>query len=335
VGTGPLRGSPTSARPSAAPSAGRSREGSGARPTLTPPAHNSHNSQNSGTGRAAAASRLLSGAVVRQFRRSRAAVGGLALILLFVLMAILAPLLAPHDPTAFTLGQQLRPPSPTNPLGTDELGRDILSRLLWGARITLLITLGAVLLSLVVGTALGILAGFRGGWSDTLIMRAMDILLAMPGFLLAIAIIAALGAGTLNVVLAVGVYSIPAFARVARGSTLSAKEQDYVLAARALGTPDGGIMWRHILPNVTPPLVVQTTLRLATAILTASGLSFLGLGPQPPTPEWGAMLSTGRNYITSSPQLATIPGLAILLVAIGFNLLGDGLRDALDPRLRK
>jgi peptide/nickel transport system permease protein len=278
---------------------------------------------------------LLSGQVVRQFTRSRAAVVGLALTGIFILMAILAPVLAPHDPTMFTLGQQLRPPSATYPLGTDELGRDIFSRLLYGARITLLITLGAVLVSLVIGTVLGIVAGFLGGWTDTLIMRLMDVLLAMPGFLLAIAIIAALGAGTLNVVIAVGVFSIPAFARVARGSTLSVKQQDYVLSARALGAPPVAIMWRHVLPNVTPPLVVQTTLRLATAILTASGLSFLGLGPQPPTPEWGAMLSTGRNLITSSPQLATIPGLAILLVAIGFNLLGDGLRDALDPRLKR
>ena len=278
---------------------------------------------------------LLSGAVVRQFRQSRSAVVGLILVSVFILTALLAPLLAPHDPTAFTLGQQLRPPSATNPLGTDELGRDILSRVLWGSRITLLITLGAVLVSLVVGTTLGIVAGFRGRWWDTAIMRFMDVLLAMPGFLLAIAIIAALGAGTVNVVIAVGIFSIPAFARVARGSTLSVKQQDYVLAARALGASDGAIMWQHVLPNVAPPLVVQTTLRLATAILTASGLSFLGLGPQPPTPEWGAMLSTGRNFITSSPQLATIPGLAILLVAMGFNLLGDGLRDALDPRLKR
>ncbi|MFN8633747.1 MAG: ABC transporter permease [Chloroflexota bacterium] len=277
----------------------------------------------------------LGSGVVRQFWKSRAAVVGLVLTLLFVVMASLAPLLAPYDPTAFTLGQQLRPPSTTNLLGTDELGRDILSRLLYGARITLLITLGAVLVSLAVGTLLGIVAGFLGGWTDTLVMRLMDVMLAMPGFLLAIAIIAALGAGTANVVIAVGVYSIPSFARVARGSTLSVKQQDYVLAARALGEPAPGIMWRHILPNVTPPLVVQTSLRLATAILTASGLSFLGLGPQPPTPEWGAMLSTGRNFITSSPQLATIPGLAILMVAIGFNLLGDGLRDALDPRLKR
>jgi len=278
---------------------------------------------------------VLSGAVLRQFRQSRSAVIGLILVAFFILVAALAPLLAPYDPTAFTLGQQLRPPSAANPLGTDELGRDILSRLLWGSRVTLLITLGAVVVSLVVGATLGIVAGFRGKWTDTLIMRVMDVLLAMPGFLLAIAIIAALGAGTFNVVVAVGIFSIPAFARVARGSTLSIKEQDYVLAARALGASDITIMRRHVLPNVAPPLVVQTSLRLATAILTASGLSFLGLGPQPPQPEWGAMLSTGRNFITSSPQLATIPGLAILLVAMGFNLLGDGLRDALDPRLKR
>jgi peptide/nickel transport system permease protein len=260
---------------------------------------------------------------------------GLVLIVAFVLTAALAPLIAPHDPIALGLGQQLRPPSLAYPLGTDELGRDMLSRLLWGARYTLLITLGAVGLALLIGTPLGIYSGFRGRWSDTLIMRFMDILLAMPGFLLAIAIIAALGVGMVNVIIAVGVHAIPSFARVVRAATLAVKQQEFVLASRALGSRDGLIMWRHILPNVTPPLLVQMTLQLATAILTASGLSFLGLGPQPPTPEWGAMLSTGRTYITSNPQLATIPGLAILLVALGFNLLGDGLRDALDPRLRR
>jgi peptide/nickel transport system permease protein len=273
--------------------------------------------------------------VLRQFRRSRAAVIGLGLILLFLLTAALAPLIAPHDPIALGLGQQLQPPSLRYPLGTDELGRDELSRLLWGARSTLLITVGAVGLAVVIGTALGIIAGFRGGLSDTLIMRVMDILLAMPGFLLAIAIIAALGVGLTNVIIAVGVHAVPGFSRVARGATLAVKSQEYVQASRAIGSPDGRIMWRHVLPNVVPPLLVQTTLQLAVSILTASGLSFLGLGPQPPTPEWGAMLSTGRTYITSNPQLATIPGLAILLVALGFNLLGDGLRDALDPRLRR
>ena len=278
---------------------------------------------------------LLSPAVLRQFRRSRSAVLGLVLTLAFILVAILAPVLSPQDPVAFQLGARLAPPSGAHLLGTDELGRDILSRLLWGSRVTLFITLSSVAISLVVGTFLGIFSGFRGGWVDNLIMRLMDIWLAMPAFLLAIAIIAALGPGTINVIIAVGLSSIPAFARVARGSTLSVKQDDYVLAARALGGQDGRIMIRHILPNVVAPLLVQTSLRLATAILTASGLSFLGLGPQPPEPEWGAMLSTGRNYITSSPQLATIPGLAIMLVTIGFNTLGDGLRDVLDPRLKR
>ncbi len=273
--------------------------------------------------------------VWRAFRRSRSATIGLAIITIFLLTALLAPLLAPHNPTTFSLGDQLLPASVAHPLGTDELGRDTLSRLIWGSRITLLMTVGAVLLALVTGASLGIVAGFRGGWADTAIMRCMDVLLALPTFLLAVAIIAALGAGTVNVILAVGIGSMPTFARIARGSTISVKQEDYVTAVRAVGASTNRIMWRHILPNVASALLVQTTLRLATAILTASGLSFLGLGPQPPTPEWGAMLSTGRNYLTSSPQLAAIPGVAILLVTIGFNLLGDGLRDALDPRLKR
>jgi peptide/nickel transport system permease protein len=279
--------------------------------------------------------RFASSPVWRAFRRSRTAMVGLVIIALFLLIALLAPLIAPHNPTAFSLSEQLSPPSIAHPLGTDELGRDMLSRLIWGSRITLVMTLGAVLLALAVGAFLGIMAGFQGGWADTAIMRCMDVLLAMPTFLLAVAIIAALGVGTTNVILAVGISSMPMFARIARGSTISVKQEEYVMAVRAVGASTNRIMWRHVLPNVTSALLVQTTLRLATAILTASGLSFLGLGPQPPTPEWGAMLSAGRNYITSSPQLATIPGIAILLVAIGFNLLGDGLRDALDPRLKR
>jgi peptide/nickel transport system permease protein len=279
--------------------------------------------------------RFAASPVWRAFRRSRTALVGLVIITLFLLVALLAPLIAPHNPTAFSLGDQLAPPSVAHPLGTDELGRDMLSRLIWGSRITLVMTLGAVLLALAMGAVLGIMAGFRGGWADTAIMRCMDVLLAMPTFLLAVAIIAALGVGTTNVILAVGISSMPMFARIARGSTISVKQEEYVMAVRAVGASTNRIMWRHILPNVTSALLVQTTLRLATAILTASGLSFLGLGPQPPTPEWGAMLSAGRNYITSSPQLATIPGIAILLVAVGFNLLGDGLRDALDPRLKR
>jgi peptide/nickel transport system permease protein len=279
--------------------------------------------------------RFAASSVWRSFRRNRAALIGLVIISLFLLIALLAPLVSPGNPDAFSLGDQLSSPSVAHPLGTDELGRDTLSRLIWGSRITLLMTLGAVVLALVSGASLGIVAGFRGGWADTLIMRCMDVLLALPTFLLAVAIIAALGVGTTNVILAVGISSMPMFARIARGSTISVKQEEYVMAVRAVGASTNRIMWRHILPNVTSALLVQTTLRLATAILTASGLSFLGLGPQPPTAEWGAMLSAGRNYITSSPQLATIPGLAILFVTIGFNLLGDGLRDALDPRLKR
>lgn len=279
--------------------------------------------------------RFATSPVWRSFRRNRAALIGLVIISLFLLVALLAPLVSPANPDAFSLGDQLLSPSVAHPLGTDELGRDTLSRLIWGSRITLLMTLGAVVLALVSGASLGIIAGFRGGWADTLIMRCMDVLLALPTFLLAVAIIAALGVGTTNVILAVGISSMPMFARIARGSTISVKQEEYVMAVRAVGASTNRIMWRHILPNVTSALLVQTTLRLATAILTASGLSFLGLGPQPPTAEWGAMLSAGRNYITSSPQLATIPGLAILFVTIGFNLLGDGLRDALDPRLKR
>lgn len=273
--------------------------------------------------------------VWRKFRRSRTALVGLIITVAFLLLALCAPLIASQSPTAFSLGDQLLPASAAHPLGTDELGRDTLSRMLWGSRITLLITTFSVFIALVSGSFLGIVAGFRAGWIDTLIMRCIDVLLALPTFLLGVAIVAALGPSTRNLILAVGIGSMPAFARVARGSTVSVKQEDYVLAARASGVSNGRIMWRHILPNVTSALLVQTTLRLATAILTASGLSFLGLGPQPPTAEWGAMLSTGRNYLTSSPQLATIPGLAILLVTIGFNLLGDGLRDALDPRSKR
>jgi len=273
--------------------------------------------------------------VGRQFIRNRAAVTGLAIILVFSLMAMLGPLVAPYDPAVISLSDRLDGPTASHWLGTDELGRDVLSRIIIGARITLVITTGAVGLALIAGTALGLVAGFYGGAVDNVISRLIDVLMAMPGFLMAIAIIAALGTGTSNVILAVGIYSIPVFARVARGSTIAAREQEYILAARALGAKNGYIIVRHIFPNVVSPLIVQVTLRLATAILSASGLSFLGLGPQPPTPEWGAMLSTAREFINSAPLLAVFPGLAILLVTVSFNLMGDGLRDALDPRLKR
>lgn len=275
------------------------------------------------------------GIVARQFVRNRAAVIGLVIVSVFLLTALLAPYIAPYDPAVIELANRLDGPSAQHWLGTDELGRDTFSRIIIGARITLVITTGAVGLALLIGAFVGLVAGYYGGYVDTIISRVIDVLMAMPGFLLAIAIIAALGVGTTNVIIAVGIYSIPTFARIARASTLSVKAGDYILAARALGVSHGRIMLRHVTPNIVPPLVVQATLRLATAILSASSLSFLGLGPQPPTPEWGAMLSTGRNYITSGPLLVVFPGLAILLVALSFNLMGDGLRDAADPRLRR
>ena len=279
--------------------------------------------------------RFMSSRVVWQFRRSRNGMIGLVLTLFVLFLALFGPLLAPHDPIFFELGKQNASPTLEHPLGNDQLGRDILSRLLHGARITLLITAGAVALAVVGGTILGLTAGFRGGWVDHIIMRAVDIVLAMPTFLLAIAIVAALGPSTQNVIIAVGVGALPDFARISRGSTMAVKQEDFALAAQSIGASSVRIVTRHVLPNVTAPLLVQTTLRLAMAILTASGLSFLGLGPQPPAPEWGAMLSSGRNFIHNSPQLIIIPGLAILMATIGFNLLGDGLRDALDPRLKQ
>ena len=268
----------------------------------------------------------------RSFVRRPAAVTGLAVLVLAIVVSAAAPWLSPHPPNVVDVGNPDAPPSWTHPLGTDELGRDITSRLLWGGRNTLLITLGAVAFAFVAGSALGVLAGYYGGFGGTVIMRATDVLLAIPGFLLAVAVIAALGVGMGNVIVAIGINSIPPFARIARGSTLLARQEVYVQAAQALGAGEGTIMARHIFPNILSPLVVQSTLRLATAILTASGLSFLGLGVQPPAAEWGAMLSVGRNYITSSPQLVVIPGMAILVVTLAFNVVGDAVRDALDPR---
>lgn len=273
--------------------------------------------------------------VWRQFLRDRAAVIGLALIVFVFMMAFLGPYLVREDPFTISPGQSLRPPGGAHLLGTDELGRDVLTRLVLGARITLLITTAAVFIALAIGAIGGLIAGYYGGKVDTVIMRGVDILMSMPSFLLAIGIIAALGVGTTNVILAVGVYSIPSFARVAHASALAAKTEEYVTAARCVGGTDLRIMLRHVLPNIMPPLIIQTSLRMATGILTASSLSFLGLGPQPPDPEWGAMLSAGRDYMTRAPLLVAFPGIAILIVTLSFNLLGDGLRDSLDPRLKR
>ena len=272
---------------------------------------------------------------VHRLARSRAAVAGGLIVTVFVAVALLAPALAPYEPLRGQLDQRLMPPSASHWLGTDELGRDVLSRVLYGARISLQIQLGAVVLALAVGLALGLVAGYIGRWPDLLIMRVIDVMMAFPGIFLALAIIAALGTGLANVIIAGAISLVPQFARVVRGSILTLREKEFVEAARALGEGDVKIIVRYLLPNSLAPIIVQTSLRMATVLLTASGLSFLGLGVQPPSPEWGAMLSNARTYMITAPHVAAVPGLAIMLVVLGFNLLGDGLRDALDPRLRE
>lgn len=273
--------------------------------------------------------------IIRQLRRNRAAVFGLALIVLEVVAALAAPWVAPYDPLDQSVREALKPPSRQHLLGTDNVGRDLLSRIIYGARISLRVGLIAAGIAGIAGVFIGTVAGFRGGWLDEAIMRLIDILLAFPGMLLALTIIAVLGPGLFNVMIAVGIGSIPSFSRVARGQTLAVKEEDYVLGARVVGCSDARIIFRYIVPNVLPTVIVLTTLRVATAILTAAGLSFLGLGAQPPTPEWGAILSAARVYLRQAWWFTTFPGLAIMITVLSINLFGDGLRDALDPKLRR
>jgi peptide/nickel transport system permease protein len=268
------------------------------------------------------------------FMRNRLTRVGAIIIALYLITALVAPYFAPYDPVRQDLPNSLKPPSSKNLFGTDEFGRDIFSRIIFGARISLFIGAGAVSIAFFLGTILGTSAGYYGGRIDSIIMRTMDVMLSFPAILLAIVIVTILGPGLVNVLIAVGIQSIPMFARMIRGSVLSVKENEYVLAARALGSKDFRMIISHILPNSMAPMIVLATLRIGTAIITASGLSFLALGAQPPTPEWGAMLATGRNYLRAAPWVATTPGLAIMTVVFGFNLLGDGLRDALDPRMK-
>ena len=253
---------------------------------------------------------------------------------LFLLTALLAPVISPYDPIVQTLVDRRQPPSPEYLLGTDDLGRDMLSRLVYGSRKSLQVGVVSVSLAILVGALVGAISGYTGGWIDTLVMRVMDIMLAFPALLLAIAIVTILGPGLLNMLYAIAIVSIPAYARIVRASVLRVKAEDYVLASRSIGSTPGRILFRHVLPNGLTPLIVQGTLGIGTAILDAAGLSFLGLGAQPPTPEWGAMLGEGRFAVFSAPHIVLFPGLAIMLTVLGFNLLGDGLRDALDPRLR-
>jgi peptide/nickel transport system permease protein len=270
-----------------------------------------------------------------QLRRNRLALFGAAVLASFAVVALLAPWLAPYSPTAQNLPASLQPPGPVHLLGTDEFGRDILSRLIYGTRVSLLVGVFSVAIALAAGGFLGMLAGYYGGWLDNALMRVMDVMLALPTILLAIVIVTSLGPGLTNVMLAVGISLIPNFARVAKAAVLGVRELEYVEAAKASGAGDLRIIFRHILPNSLAPIIVQGTLSVAGAILSAAALSFIGLGAQPPTPEWGSMLSSGRAFLRDAPHVTTFPGLAILLTVLALNLFGDGLRDALDPRLRR
>ncbi len=270
----------------------------------------------------------------RRFRKNKGAVLGLLIILITITVAIFAPQIAPHDPYAQNWRNRMEPPSREHLLGTDEHGRDQLSRIIYGSRLALTIGLISVSIGLIAGGFLGLIAGFFGGLLDNIIMRVMDVMMAFPGILLALGLVAALGPGLYNVMIAVGIWSIPLFARLVRGTVLSVKENDFVDGAKALGASNLRIIGRHILPNIIPPVLVLSTLRLATALLSAAALSFLGLGAQPPQPDWGAMLSQARAHIHSSPHLSLFPGLAIMILVLSFNMVGDGLRDALDPRLK-
>jgi ABC-type dipeptide/oligopeptide/nickel transport system permease subunit len=271
---------------------------------------------------------------LRRFARNRAAVIGAAIVVLLILTAAFAEFLMPYDPTLQQLELRRQPPTAAHLLGTDEFGRDILSRIILGSRVTLLVSCVAVGVGLILGGTAGLIAGFIGRWVDEVLMRLMDILLSFPYLLLAIAIVAALGPGERNIVLAIGIWSAPAFARLVRGQVLSLREREFIVAAYALGVPVPRIILFHILPNIVPPLLVFATLYMANAILLEAALSFLGLGIQPPWPSWGLMVATGRDFLLIAPHVATIPGLAIMAAVLGFNLLGDGLRDLLDPRLR-
>jgi peptide/nickel transport system permease protein len=271
---------------------------------------------------------------LRRFLRHKGAVAGTALLLAMTLASGLAPWLAPYDPVAQDQRASLRVPGAAHLLGTDVFGRDILSRVLWGGRQSLRVGLLAVAVGAGVGALLGIAAGYYQGWTGAVVLRLTDLLLALPGILLALTIVAATGPSLENLIVAVGVSSVPAFVRVMNGAVLDVKTRTFVEASRASGAADLRVICRHVLPNVLAPIIVLGTIGLGNALLVAATLSFLGLGAQPPTPEWGAMLSQGREFIFGYWWIATFPGVAILLAVIGTNLLGEGMRDLLDPRLR-
>jgi len=269
-----------------------------------------------------------------KLRRNKAALFGGILILAYIFTALLAPIIFPGNPSAPNLMKALERPSVKHPLGTDELGRSILGRIIYGSRVSLLIAIGVVFVGFLAGVPLGLISGYYGGKIDFGIQRITDTLLAFPGFLLALALVSVLGVGLKNTIISVGISMVPIYIRLVRGCALSVREQAYVEAAKAVGTRNRVIMLRHILPNVMIPITIQTSLGMGTAILFAAGLGFLGIGVQPPTPECPAMLGSGRAYLFNAPHVATFPGIAIFLAVLGFNLAGDGLRDVLDPRFR-
>jgi peptide/nickel transport system permease protein len=257
---------------------------------------------------------------------------GLTLVVFFVTLALLAPWLAPHDPLATGWSAVRKAPSAQYLFGTDEIGRDVLSRVIWGARASLLAGLVSVCISLVIGVPVGLAAGYLGSWADMLISRVTDAMLACPFLILAIALAAFLGPSLTNAMIAIGIAATPIFIRLTRAQVMAVKVEDYIEAARAVGNSRLRIALRHVFPNVVAPLIVQATLAIATAVIAEASLSFLGLGQQPPAPSWGSMLNTAKNYVENAPWMAVWPGLSIFLLVLSFNLLGDGLRDALDPR---
>ena len=269
---------------------------------------------------------------LRRLIRRRGAMLGLAIVVIFVVLALFAPWIAPYDPIATSWSAVRKPPSMQYLFGTDEIGRDVLSRVVWGARASLLAGLVSVSISMALGVPVGLLAAYVGGWTDSLISRFTDAMLAVPFLILAIALAAFLGPSLSNAMIAIGVSATPIFIRLTRAQVLAMKVEDFVEAARAVGNPHWRIALRHILPNVLPPLIVQASLAIAAAIIAEASLSFLGLGQQPPAPSWGSMLNTAKNYVDNAPWMAIWPGLSIFLLVLSFNLLGDGLRDALDPK---
>ncbi|WP_107840148.1 ABC transporter permease [Metasolibacillus meyeri] len=270
----------------------------------------------------------------RSFRKNKSALIGTAIVIFFILLAVIGPWIAPQGINDQNLSQRLLPPSKEFWFGTDDLGRDIFSRILHGARISLTVGFSAVIISATVGSFLGIIAGYYGKWIDTIISRIFDIMLAFPSILLAIAVVSILGPSLRNALIAIAIINIPSFGRLIRSRVLSIKEEEYIHAAKAIGMKNSRILWRHILPNSMTPVIVQGTLAIATAIIEAAALGFLGLGAEAPQPEWGKMLADARIFLLNAPWAMIFPGLSIMLTVVGFNLMGDGLRDALDPKMK-